>query len=108
MCSVCQRIHKERRKEALGAGSVEELGCITSKLRNAILIHGFKCGSDLGEASKVHTTMIECSSAVDSSRSRIKQFWSGRELRASSLVRYTSSKPSRFFPSCEDAGGILC
>jgi hypothetical protein len=32
MCSVCQRIHKERRKEALGAGSVEELGCITSKL----------------------------------------------------------------------------
>jgi len=66
MCFGGQGIHKERSKEALGAGSVEELGCITSNLtlleeRNAILIHGLKCRSDLGEASKVPKTMIVCS-----------------------------------------------
>jgi hypothetical protein len=32
MCFGGQGIYKEGRKEALGARSVEELGCITSKL----------------------------------------------------------------------------
>lgn len=75
MCFGGQGIHKERRKEALGAGSVEELGCTTSKLtcEEYHSDSGLKCGSDLGEASKGPKTMIVRSFCYRQSRSRIKQ-----------------------------------